>query len=691
MNDLHLGLADRETLGPPVSHPPIGRLLVDIGKIAPRDLQHALNLQTRIDAPLGDIMISEGLVEKQDVLSALATQARAEGADLALDPPLPEMAARLPAALCLRYGVVPWREDARALYIATSSPAEFTALCAELGPMEKPLFPVIVDEAQIQSHVGRLHGAELVCKAARRVPAAESCRDWAGLATVRSRWCTAVVLGCVLFGLSAPALLITMLALLATVTLLMTTVLKLAALVVHVMPASAKQRLAPAELARTFSRLWPSSKPAKSVQELVLLPQSRADAALRIAGAARAFGGAGLPTINSGDRFRLPRVSVLVPLLHEREIAGQLIDRLSRLTYPKSLLEVVLVLEASDTLTRETIARTSLPDWMRVIEVPEGGDLTTKPRALNYALDFCRGSIIGVWDAEDWPEADQIERVVTRFQAAPAKTACIQGVLDYYNSRTNWLTRCFSIEYATWWRVLLPGIANLGLVVPLGGTTLFFRRRALEALGGWDAHNVTEDADLGLRLARHGYVTELLPTVTHEEATSRSWPWVRQRSRWLKGFLITYFVHMRDVRRLWRDLGPARFMGVQTLFFATVTQFALAPVLWSFWLILAGFDHPVSTTLTSGVVTAMIALFVFSELLTMTAGLVATADKPRRHLIPFLPTMGLYFTLGTFAAYKALWEIVQAPFFWDKTQHGVSALTDLAPGSAETASRQTSS
>ena len=251
--------------------------------------------------------------------------------------------------------------------------------------------------------------------------------------------------------------------------------------------------------------------------------------------------------------FRLPQVSVMVPLLHEQEIAGALIKRLEKLTYSKSLLEIVLVLEASDTITHATISRTQLPDWIRVIEVPVAKGLTTKLRALNYALDFCRGSIVGVWDAEDAHKPDQIEKVVTRFDQSPDNVVCLQGVLDFYNPSENWISRCFTIEYATWWRVVLPGIANLGFVIPLGGITLFFKRNALEQLGRWDAHNVTKDADLGVRLARHSYVTELIPTVTYEEENCQPWHWVRQR-----------------------------FMGLQMIFLATFSQFAFTPVLWSF-------------------------------------------------------------------------------------------------------------
>jgi cellulose synthase/poly-beta-1,6-N-acetylglucosamine synthase-like glycosyltransferase len=187
------------------------------------------------------------------------------------------------------------------------------------------------------------------------------------------------------------------------------------------------------------------------------------------------------------------------------------------------------------------------------------GTLQTKPRALNYALSFAKGSIIGVYDAEDAPAPDQLHVVVNRFAQRGPEVVCLQGQLDFYNSHSNWLAHCFTVEYATWFRIMLPSLERLGLAIPLGGTTLFFRRDILESLGGWDAHNVTEDADLGIRLARHGYRTEIIDTVTQEEANARAWPWVKQRSHWLKGYAITYGVHMRSPLKLWRDLGAWRF------------------------------------------------------------------------------------------------------------------------------------
>jgi cellulose synthase/poly-beta-1,6-N-acetylglucosamine synthase-like glycosyltransferase len=367
----------------------------------------------------------------------------------------------------------------------------------------------------------------------------------------------------------------------------------------------------------------------------------------------------------------LPRVSILVPLFRETEIAHALVARLSRLTYPKCLLDVILVLEEEDSLTRETLATIDLPPWIRPVIVPDGQP-RTKPRAMNYALDFCEGEIIGIFDAEDAPDPDQIMQVARRFRSAPRDLACLQGVLDYYNPRQNWLARCFTIEYATWFRTILPGMARLGLALPLGGTTLYMRRDVLEDLGGWDAHNVTEDADLGFRLARHGWRTEMIGTVTEEEANCRPWAWVKQRSRWLKGYMTTYLVHMRSPRDLHAQLGPRQFWGFQAHFVSAVSQVLLAPLLWSFWLVMLGLPHPLDAVVPWSWLVALGSLFLMVEVMNITIHAQTVATPRHRHLLPWVPTMHFYAPLAAVAAYKAVYELVFKPFFWDKTAHGLS-------------------
>ena len=258
----------------------------------------------------------------------------------------------------------------------------------------------------------------------------------------------------------------------------------------------------------------------------------------------------------------------------------------------------------------------------------------------------------------------------------------MQGVLDFYNARQTWLTRCFTIDYATWFRLVLPGLVRLGFAIPLGGTTVFFRRDVLDRIGRWDAHNVTEDADLGIRLARRGYHVAFIPSVTEEEATASVPAWIRQRSRWIKGYAVTWAVHMRDPLRLLGELGPLRFLGVQILLFGTLSQFILAPFLWSFWLILFGLPHPVDTILPWTAVVLLGALFLLSEVATLAIAALSVATPRHRWLIKWVPVMHVYFPLASIASWKGYAELIWKPFFWDKTAHGGQAIQPRADRAA---------
>jgi cellulose synthase/poly-beta-1,6-N-acetylglucosamine synthase-like glycosyltransferase len=379
------------------------------------------------------------------------------------------------------------------------------------------------------------------------------------------------------------------------------------------------------------------------------------------------------PETALADFGPLPRVSIIVALYREANIAARLVQRLGRIDYPRDRLEILVVLEDDDHQTRETLLDTGLPPWMRLLTVP-GGTLKTKPRALNYALPFCRGSIIGVYDAEDAPDPDQIKTVARRFAATGPRVACLQGVLDFYNPTRNWLSRAFTVEYAIWFRVVLPGLSRLGLPVPLGGTTLFFRRSALEAIGGWDAHNVTEDADLGLRLARHGYRTEILASVTREEATCRPWPWVRQRSRWIKGYMMTWRVHIRRPRLLWRALGAKGFIAFNILFLGSIAQAALFPALVLLWAMSLGFPHPLLPLLPAGSTLTLIGLGLLCEAVRLAVAVSALRAQGRHLPLTWVFLPHLVQPLACLAACKALCELIRRPFYWDKTQHGLCSV-----------------
>jgi hypothetical protein len=596
---------------------PLGQVLVEQGALDQAGLLRALGLVERLKVPLSQVVLAEGLVSSDALLRAEAARFAAIPLDIEQTQPDPSAARQIDVALCLEHRVFPWMWLGDTLVVATADPEGFETVAAALPETLGEVLMGVARAQDIESAIGQAFAPQLTEIAESGLDPDKSCRGLHVLATARQmRWALAgaLVLGGLI--LLAPNVFFLAATGWAVLTLAMIVALKVAALGARLLGGR------PRVVAR----------------------------------------GAACPT---------PRVSLLVPLFRETDIAGALVDRLSRLDYPRPTLEVLLILEAEDAQTRAALKVADLPPWMRVITVPPG-QLTTKPRALNYARRFASGEIIGVYDAEDSPAPDQIETVVRRFAEAPDDVGCLQGVLDFYNPRMNWLARCFTIEYAAWFRVMLPGLSRLGFTIPLGGTTIFFRRAVLDRMQGWDAYNVTEDADLGFRLARAGYRTEVIDTVTLEEANCRFWPWIRQRSRWLKGYMATYAVHMRHPRQLWQELGPKRFFGFQIFFLAALSQFLLAPLLWSFWLAVFGLPHPFVDALPDWGVWTVTGLFLCAEIVGLTVGLAAVASPRHRHLSYWVPTLLFYFPLAAVAAYKALAELVTRPFYWDKTSHGFS-------------------
>jgi glycosyltransferase involved in cell wall biosynthesis len=612
--------------GEALPEPPhaLDRDLIRRGAIGAQDMARARLVQGACDTTIDRVLTAEGLVRRQDVLEAHARRAGSRQLttpDLAgLDAcPVPTPPERL-----LRHAVLPVVDRDGAPALVCSDPQGRRALLPELPPAMESARVLWAPRTVVQERIAALHRPALVAAMVSRVPEAESCRGWGRRRGGRLAAVALLLVVLAVVTLLYPRGVLSVLAGWAVITLLVSAVFKVAA------------------FAAGFD-----------APEADAPPGVPADAPL-------------------------PRVSVLVPLFREPEVVHALVARLSRLSYPKCLLDVVLVLEEEDAATRRALASVDLPPWIRPVIVPDGQP-RTKPRALNYALDFCEGDIIGVLDAEDAPDPDQIARVARGFQAAPPDVVCLQGYLDYYNPRQNWLARCFTIEYAAWFRRLLPGMARLGFAIPLGGTTLYFRRDALERLGGWDSHNVTEDADLGFRLARHGYRTDMLATTTEEEANCLPWAWIKQRSRWLKGYMTTYLVHMRRPGLLLRQLGGWKFLGFQAHFVSALSQVFLAPVLWTFWLVLLGLPHPLDPYVSRGVMTGLGSVFLLIEVINLTIHAAAVTATRHRHLLAWTPTMHLYVPLGTVAAYKALYELALKPFFWDKTRHGLSLDT---PGAA---------
>jgi len=576
------------------------------GVIAPHAFLHGLTGR----GSASGLMADAGGADQGALYQALSRYTGIGIADFGQTAPDLRLIDRLGALTCLRLGVLPWQVAGGITVIAAPTPEIFAKHRAALTETFGPVALALAAPRQIEAALLTARGPALARASERTVPLEESCRMWTPATSARL---TLLCLGVATLAALWPELVLGLLLGWAVLTLAVTMALKLAA-------------------------LWLALRPA------------RADGPAPIIA-------------------RLPTVSVIVALYREADIAARLVRRLGKLDYPRHLLDIVLAVEAEDHLTRAALDAAELPPWMRIVVAPEGR-VKTKPRALNFALGLCRGSIVGVYDAEDAPDPDQINRVVERFHRRGPQVACVQGMLDFYNPHTNWLSRCFTIEYASWFRVILPGLERLGFPIPLGGTTLFFRRDVLEKLGGWDAWNVTEDADLGVRLARHGYRTEILDTTTYEEANCRALPWVKQRSRWNKGYMMTYITHMRRPAHLWRELGWWQFVGFQVLFLGSISQVLLVPLMWSLWIMSLGLWHPLQADIPPTMLMAMTALFVACEVLGIVIGVVGLRRSGHRLSPLWVPTLHVYHPLAALSSFKALWEMMHRPFYWDKTSHG---------------------
>lgn len=580
-------------------------------------LDAALAAQRCTPLSFGQVLTTQGVITEAELLSALGVIYGVGIADLSNAPPPTDLGQFLPAKTAIATEAVIWHRTGSAFVMATSRPDLMDVVRAALPDGQRVVI-ALAARAQIVEAQRNVYGTTLARIAEGRAPASSSCRTWHGGTVARS--ILAMVIASVAVILLAPVMFGAFLFGLAFLVFLANCILKFTALA-HSLRAATQE---------------PNTSDAPSLRARFL---------------------------------QQPTVSILVPLLREPEVAGALVDRLGQIDYPRERLDVIVAVEEDDPLTLSALRSGTLPPWMRAVIVPRGSP-QTKPRALNYVLNYARGSIVGIYDAEDRPEADQIKRVVARFAEVPISVACLQGRLDYYNARHNWLSRLFTVEYAAWFRVLLPGVQRMGLVVPLGGTTVFLRRQVLEEVGAWDAHNVTEDAELGLRLARAGYETQIVDTTTFEEANAAVVPWIKQRSRWLKGYLMTWGAAMRHPRALWRDLGPKRFIGLQVQFMGAVLGFLTAPLLWTFMLKPFGFWHPLDSVM-SPLTYGLLAVVMVTGLIgSIFVSIYACRAPHLRHLRPIAPLVEPYYLFGTIAAWIGVFELMARPFFWAKTSHG---------------------
>ena len=386
----------------------------------------------------------------------------------------------------------------------------------------------------------------------------------------------------------------------------------------------------------------------------------------------------GLPSVTKDDERRsdedLPIYTILVPLYREANVLPRLARELRQLDYPS--LDIKLVVEADDTETATVADQVASDGPFEVLRVPEGWP-RTKPRACNYALLFARGEFTVIYDAEDRPERDQLRKAVAKFRAGPPDLVCLQARLSFYNAEEGWIPRLFTLDYMVWFCALLPGLDRLGVPMPLGGTSNHFRTSVLRELGGWDPYNVTEDADLGIRIAQLGRRVSMLDSTTFEEAPTTFRAWHKQRSRWLKGYMQTWLVHTRDPFALWRRVGSWGFFAFHLFIGGSILSALINPFLWLTFILSLIFQwHLPGGALGSALMIASGGGVIGGHAILTALAVLSPLRRGRESLAPYGLTVTIYWLLISFAAFRALHQLMFNPHHWDKTAHGVSRMSN---------------
>ncbi len=400
----------------------------------------------------------------------------------------------------------------------------------------------------------------------------------------------------------------------------------------------------------------------------------------------------------------LPVYTILVPLYKEANIARKLIRALNRLDYPPEKLDVKLLLEQDDTATIRACRRIEMLARLDVIVVADAKP-KTKPKACNHGLRYAEGEYVVIYDAEDRPEPDQLKKAVAAFAKVPERVICLQAKLNYYNAFQNILTRWFTLEYSAWFDLYLPGLHALDVPIPLGGTSNHFRTKVLQELEGWDPYNLTEDCDLGIRLHRYGFRTMTLDSTTWEEANSQIGNWLRQRSRWVKGYIQTHLAHTRSHTAALRELGPKGYLSFLLTVGGLSATLLLNPFFWAVGLVYLGLygGHALALTpspwrliyndrvsdLPESPLTlwslfshvfywAAVALLAANALFVL-VNLIACVKRRLWGLLPLALLSPLYWILISIAAWKGFFQLFSRPFYWEKTTHGLTPKKKRAP------------
>jgi len=603
----------------------LGEVLVERGLITPSQLREALILQKTWGTRLGDIVLSRDWGPRDKIYQALADHYQTVYIDLEMDPPDSSLFRAADARSYAQLLLIPWGRISGQTWIVVADPSPSVEEFVH-GHFGRDVYIALGSRFEIlyylQQFAGELFSDQAIHGLRRATPqhSASTVMTPPQLSTIY------VFVSVLLFGLCFYSLL--------TLILLNTA---MTAFIVFTFGFK-------------FVLAWVGSD--SSIDFKVTDQEVRAL-----------------------DDSTLPPYTILVPMYKEPEVLPILASALRRMDYPLSRLDIKLVLEADDAETIAAAQALHLEGIFEIVCVPHAA-LKTKPKACNFALRFARGELLTIYDAEDKPDPDQLKKAVVAFRKADPNVVCIQARLNYYNAHENWLTRMFTLEYSIWFDFYLPALEALGIPIPLGGTSNHFRMRALREVHGWDPFNVTEDADLGTRLTQLGYRVGVVNSTTLEEANSHIPNWIRQRSRWLKGYMQTYLVHMRHPWALFRSLGFVGFFGFQFFIGGTFLSPLLAPILYgSYFVWLFTRTHLFDPLFPDYLLFPSLLNLIIGNAFFIYINALGTFKRRLFRLIPWALTSPVYWLLQAVAGYKGAKQLFTNPFYWEKTAHGISKFT----------------
>jgi cellulose synthase/poly-beta-1,6-N-acetylglucosamine synthase-like glycosyltransferase len=602
----------------------LGEYLVQRGLISVVQLDTALHQQRRTGERLGRLLLILGYLRRIDLARALADLWRLPFVTVEAGGVNPAVAQRIPLATTLAHRAVPLREDAQSVVVAIADvpAAELTEALSIIYPGKRIDYHVTT-EWDIDRAIGMVHRRKVVDTSIYGLYFRSQSESAFTVFTLPQYLAFALVCVLLLVGFWLSPMQ-TLLLLNIPITLFF--------------------------LLIVVFRTW------------VGVSGAAAETSISISDG----------DVHAIDDRALPIYSILVPAFKEARVIGTLLRALRELDYPADKLDIILLFEEDDPETLAAAKAAAPGANVRFMIVPSA-DPQTKPKACNVGLLFAVGEYLVVYDAEDQPEPDQLKKAIVAFQRGPKELACVQAALNYYNWNENFLTRMFTLEYSFWFDYLLPGLDALGLPIPLGGTSNHFRTEVLRELGGWDPFNVTEDADLGIRAAMHGCRVGIINSTTYEEANKQLGNWLRQRSRWIKGYMQTALVFSRDPFGLVRRVGWKQALGFALLIGGTPFIFLVFPIsiaLTLIWLF-------TRTTLLEPLfppIVLYLSLFnlLIGNALAIYVNMFAVFKRRLHMLVLFSLFNPVYWMLHSIASFKALGQLFTRPYYWEKTTHGLT-------------------